>query len=201
LQLAALGVGTIGLIDGDAVELSNLHRQIIYRTADVGRAKVEVAAARLAAANPGVVLRTFAEHLTAGNLPRVFADFDFVVDATDRVEAKFLVNDGAVARGLPFSHAGVVGLQAQTFTVLPHKTACLRCLFPQPPPEEDMPTCQTAGVLGPLVGTIGTIQAAEAAKHLLRAGNLLADRLLTCDASTQRWRCIALARNPRCRTC
>lgn len=201
LELAAVGVGTIGLVDGDAIEISNLQRQIIYRSSDIGRSKVESAARRLRKSNPSVSVEAFDERLTHVNVARIFAAFDFIIDGTDRAESKFLVNDGAVAAGKPFSHAGVVGFQAQTFTILPRQSACLRCLFPTQPADDEVPTCQTAGVLGALVGTLGIIQAAEAVKHLLGIGSLLTDRLLTCDAWKQRWRCVAISRSPHCPAC
>ena len=201
LHLAAAGVGTLGLIDCDAVELSNLHRQILYRTADVGRRKVAAAAERIAALNPAVTVRGFDEHLSTRNLRDIFRDFDFVIDGTDRIETKYLVNDGAVLCGIPFSHAGIVGFQGQTLTVLPGRSACVRCLFPSPPPEGEVPTCQEAGVIGALAGTIGLVQAMEALKYVLGKGTLLADRLLTYDALTTRWRTVPLSRNPDCPLC
>jgi molybdopterin/thiamine biosynthesis adenylyltransferase len=201
LHLAACGIGTIGLLDADAVDVSNLQRQIIYRTSDVGRRKVDAAARRLSSAYPDVTLRLFDELLTQDNLPALFEGFDFVIDGTDRVESKFIVNDGAVATGVPFSHAGIVGFQGQTLTVLPRRSACLRCLFPSAPAEEDVPTCQAAGIIGSLAGTIGLIQACEALKFILGEGELLADRLLTYDAARRRWRTVALSRNPRCPVC
>ncbi|HXQ23306.1 MAG TPA: HesA/MoeB/ThiF family protein [Candidatus Acidoferrales bacterium] len=200
-HLAAAGVGTVGLIDGDAVELSNLHRQIIYRTADVGRRKVTAAAERIASRYPAVRLPCFDESLSERNLRDVFRGFDFVIDGTDRIETKYLVNDGAALCGLPFSHAGIVGFHGQTMTVVPSHSACLRCLFPSPPPAGDVPTCQETGVIGALAGTIGIVQATEALKFLLGSGTLLADRLLTYDALTMGWRTVGLSRNPACPLC
>lgn len=201
LQLAAAGVGTLGLIDGDTVELSNLHRQAMYRTPDIGRRKVRVAAERIAARHPNVSVRCFDEWLSARNLRSVFADFDFVIDGTDQVASKYLVNDGAVLCGTAFSHAGIIGFQGQTMTVLPGRSACVRCLFPCPPREGEIPTCEEAGVLGALAGSIGSIQATEALKYLLGSGTLLVNRLLTCDAERARWRTIGLSRNERCPLC
>jgi molybdopterin/thiamine biosynthesis adenylyltransferase len=201
LQLAAAGVGTLGLIDFDRVELSNLHRQIIYRTPDLGQAKVRAAAGRLAAVNPAVSLRCFDEALSTDNLFAIFRDFDFVIDATDRIGAKYLVNDGAVLCRIPFSHGGIVGFQGQTMTVLPGRSACFRCLFPTPPPIGEVATCQEAGVLGALGGSIGLVQAAEALKFASGIGSLLSDRLLTYDALGGRWRTVVLTRNRRCPVC
>lgn len=201
LHLAACGVGTIGLVDCDVVEESNLQRQIIYRTADRGRRKVDAAAQRLRRRYPDTAFRTFDVLLTAQNLPSTFRDFDFVIDGTDRVESKFLVNDGAVSLGIAFSHAGILGFQGQTFTVVPRRSACLRCLFPTPPSEDEVPSCQSAGVIGALAGTIGLIQAGEALKLLLEEGDLLTNRLLTYDAARQRWRIVRLSADPQCRAC
>jgi len=201
LSLAAVGVGTIGLIDGDAVDISNLHRQLLYRVEDIGRRKVVVAAERLAAQFPNVALQPFDARLTAENLSGLFPQFDFIIDGTDHLRSKFLVNDGAVLHRRPFSHAGVVGFSGQTMTVVPGQSACLRCLFPTPPPEGEIPTCQEAGIIGSLAGIIGAVQAAEALKYLLGVGGLLADRMLTYDALTGRWRTIHLSRNRRCPLC
>jgi molybdopterin/thiamine biosynthesis adenylyltransferase len=201
LHLAACGVGTIGLVDCDTVEESNLQRQIVYRTADLGRRKVEAAAQRLGLRYPNTALRTFDVRLTTENLPSIFRDFDFIIDGTDGVESKFLVNDGAVSLGIAFSHAGILGFQGQTFTVVPRRSACLRCLFPTPPSEDEIPSCQSAGVIGALAGTIGLIQAGEALKLLLEEGDLLTNRLLTYDAARQRWRIVRLSADPQCRAC
>jgi len=201
LQLAGAGVGTIGLVDGDEIALSNLHRQVIYRRDDLGRRKVVAAAQHLARLYPQVTVAVHDERLTAENLVRLFAGFDFVIDGTDHIASKYLVNDGAVLRRVPFSHAGVVGFQGQTMTVLPGRSACLRCLFPTPPPAGDIPTCQETGVIGALAGTMGILQAAEAIKYLLGTGDLLSDRLVTCDALAGRWRTVRLSRAAGCPLC
>ncbi|MBI1816078.1 MAG: HesA/MoeB/ThiF family protein [Deltaproteobacteria bacterium] len=201
LALALAGVGTIGLIDADRVDLSNLHRQILHTDADIGIAKVESARVKLAALHPAVTIRAIEERLTANTLPALFRQFDFVIDGTDTAASKFLINDGAVLTGTPYSHAGILGFRGQTFTVIPHRSACYRCLFPTPPPADEVPTCQEAGVIGMVAGAIGAIQAAEAIKFLLRRGELLTNRLLTFDALTARWRSITLKSNPHCPLC
>lgn len=201
LSLAAAGVAVLGLIDGDCVDHSNLHRQILYRTTDLGRHKAEAAAERIAASYPEVAVRFFNERLSADNVADIFTQFDFVVDGTDQIAAKYLVNDGAVLLGIPFSYAGVLGFQGQTMTILPGRSACLRCLFPSPPPADDIPTCQDAGVIGAVCGTIGTVQATEAIKYLSGLDNLLTDRLLTYDALHARWRTVAWARRRTCPLC
>ena len=200
-HLAHAGVGTLGLIDGDVVDPSNLHRQLLYRASDVGTSKVVVAARRLTAAFPRCTLTRFDERLTADNAMRIFSDFEFVIDGTDRIAAKYLVNDAAVLRGVPFSHAGVVGFQGQTFTVVPGQTACVRCLFPAPPPAGEVATCQEAGIIGSLAGSIGTLQAAEALKSILGTGRLLTDRLWTYDALRGRWRTVEIQRRRDCPLC
>ncbi len=201
LYLSLSGIGTLGLIDPDAVELSNLHRQILHSAADIGTPKVESARAKLSALTPHVTIRTFRERLTADNLVQIFREFDFVIDGTDNVAAKFLINDGAILSGTPYSHAGVLGFRGQTMTVLPRRSTCYRCLFPVPPPTDDVPTCHEAGVVGVVAGALGIVQAGEAIKYALETGGLLTDLLLTFDAITGRWRRIALGRNRQCPVC
>jgi molybdopterin-synthase adenylyltransferase len=201
LHLAAAGIGTLVLIDPDRVELSNLHRQILHRTSGIGTRKVASAAARIGARFPEVRVETHATALSPDNLPRLFGAADFIVDATDGIGAKFLINDGAVRLRRPFSHAGVLGFLGQTMTVLPGRSACCRCLFPEPPPAGEIPSCQEAGVVGGIGGLIGALQAAEAIKYLTGDGDLLTDRLLTYDGLSGRWRHVQLTRNPRCPVC
>ena len=201
LYLAAAGVGTLGLVDPDAVELSNLHRQILYDGGNTGRAKVAAAAAAIRARNPEVRAEEYAEALTAERLPDIFAGFDFVIDGTDRASTKFLINDGAVRAGTPYSHAGAVGWVGQTMTVLPGRSACYRCLFPEPPEDDDAPACQVAGIVGAVVGAIGIVQATEALKYLLGLGDLLTDRMATYDALALRWRVIPIPRRRTCPAC
>jgi len=200
-HLAAAGVGVLVLIDPDRVDLSNLHRQLLHRSRDIGSLKVDSAAAHLRERFPAVRLETHALALTDANGPQLMRAVDFVVDATDGVAAKFLVNDCAVRCGRPFSHAGILGFLGQTLTVLPGHSACYRCLFPEPPPSDEVPSCQEAGVVGGIAGVIGAMQAAEAIKHLTGAGPLSADCLVTYDALTDRWRRVRVKRNPRCPVC
>jgi len=201
LALALAGVGTIGLIDADVVELSNLQRQILHQTADLGRPKVASAREKLSRLNPAAAVIAHHERLRAENLPRLFHAYDFVIDATDGVVTKFLINDGAVLLGTPFSYGGIVQFTGQTLTVLPRQTACLRCLFPEVPAAEDIPTCQEAGIIGSLAGSLGLVQASEAVKYLGGDAELLTDRLLTYDALAPRWRAVPVKRNPRCPLC
>jgi molybdopterin/thiamine biosynthesis adenylyltransferase len=201
LALALAGVGTIGLIDPDVVELSNLQRQILHQTSDLDRPKVVSAREKLLRLNPAVAVLTHHERLQAENLPRLFRAYDFIIDATDGVATKFLINDGAVLLGKPFSYGGIVQFTGQTLTVLPRQTTCLRCLFPEIPSADDIPTCQEAGIIGSLAGSLGLVQAAEAVKYLDRDGELLTDRLLMYDALALRWRAVTVKRNPRCPLC
>jgi molybdopterin/thiamine biosynthesis adenylyltransferase len=195
------GVGTVGLIDADAVELSNLQRQILHQTPDLGRAKVVSAQEKLLRLNPAVTVVVHHERLQAENLPGLFRAYDFIIDATDGVTTKFLINDGAVLLGKPFSYGGIVQFTGQTLTVLPRQTTCLRCLFPEIPSADDIPTCQEAGIIGSLAGSVGLVQATEAVKYLNGDGELLTDRVLTYDALALRWRAVTVKRNPRCPLC
>lgn len=200
--LAAAGVGTLGIVDPDKVELSNLQRQILHATADIGRQKVASAQAKLNDLNPEVAIKTYALRFDEDNAAEIAADYQFVVDGSDNFETKFLVNDVCIQSEIAFSHAGIVRLQGQTMTVLPRKSACYRCLFQTPPPPEEMLNCQQSGILGAVAGTLGTIQATEAVKYL--AGfeeGLLTDRLLTYDAKTMKFHSVEIARNPQCSAC
>ncbi|OGQ48744.1 MAG: adenylyltransferase [Deltaproteobacteria bacterium RIFCSPLOWO2_02_FULL_57_26] len=200
--LAAAGIGTLGLVDYDRVELSNLQRQILHFTEDVGRQKVASAEEKLNRLNPEVEIRTLAVRLEERNATEILAAYDFIVDGSDNFATKFLVNDAAVALGKPFSHAGIVRLQGQTMTVIPGKSACYRCLFKGPPPPGEILSCQQAGILGAVAGTIGSIQATEAIKFFAgMEDDLLTDRLLIYDAKTLSFRTIEVQRDLGCAAC
>ena len=201
LYLAAAGVGTIGIADADRVDLSNLQRQVIHATADLGRAKVLSAAEKMVAVNPEVNVITHETWICAENIAAIIADYDFVIDATDNFAAKFLINDACVLAGKPYSHGGILQFDGQTFTVAPGTSPCYRCIFPEPPPKDVIPTCSRAGVIGVLPGVIGTLQATEAIKYLLGAGDLLTGRLLTYNALRMRFREIPVKKNARCPIC
>jgi adenylyltransferase/sulfurtransferase len=200
LALAAAGVGALGLVDPDAVELSNLHRQPLYGTGDLGRAKVEVAAERLRGLHPALRVDTWRACFAPAHAARL-GGFGVVLDGTDTVAAKFVVNDAAVAAGVPLVHAGVLGFRAQLMTVLPGTSACYRCVFEEAPPPGDVPSCQEAGVLGPVTALAGALQAAEAIRILTGARPAFADRLLSVDALAGSWRTVRVAANPRCPVC
>ena len=201
LYLAAAGIGTIGIADGDRVELSNLQRQIIHDSASIGRSKTASAAKRLQAINPACHVEQIPVMLDQDNLPGLLQRYDFVLDATDTLAAKFMINDLCVSQGVPFSHGGILRFQGQTMTVLPGVSPCYRCLFGELPPEEDREACERDGVFGLLPGVIGTLQAAEAVKFLLGIGTLLTSRLLTFDLLGMRFREVPVAVNPCCRSC
>jgi adenylyltransferase/sulfurtransferase len=202
LYLAAAGVGTLGLVDSDRVELSNLQRQILHSTQDLGRKKVESAKEKLQRLNPEVEIHTYPVRLDEENAAEILAPYAFIIDGSDNFATKFLVNDIAVGLGKAFSHAGIVRLQGQTMTVIPGRSACYRCLFKDPPPAGEILNCQQAGILGAIAGTIGSIQATEAIKYFVgMEDDLLVDRLLTYDAKTTKFRDIEVLRDPECRAC
>jgi adenylyltransferase/sulfurtransferase len=198
--LAAAGIGTLGLFDPDVVDVSNLHRQPLYDDDAVGRPKAASAADRLRAQMPGVRIEWEGRAITGGDAPLV-ARFDVVLDGTDSIPAKFLVNDLAVAANRPLVHAGVVGIRGQLLTVRPGHTSCYRCIFETPPPPEDAVSCTEAGVLGPLPALLGALQAAEAVRLLRGEPAAFADRLLTMDAWSGTWRSVPLARRLTCAAC
>jgi len=201
LYLAAAGVGTIGIIDADKVDLTNLQRQIIHHTADVGVEKVTSAANKIRAMNPDVTVKTYHEWARADNIRQIIREYDFVLDGTDNFPAKFLINDACYLEGTPFSHAGILQFVGQLMTVLPGESTCYRCIFEGPPPPDAVPSCSQAGVLGVLAGVIGSLQATEAIKYLLGLGDLLTDALLTYDALTMQFRKVQFDRNPACPLC
>jgi molybdopterin/thiamine biosynthesis adenylyltransferase len=200
LYLAAAGVGTIGIIDGDVVDLSNLQRQVIHFTPDIGKPKVQSAKEKINFINPDVNVVTYNTLFSADNAFDLIRDYDFIIDGTDNFPVKFLINDACVLAGKPFSHGGILRFDGQTMTYLPGR-ACYRCVFIAPPPPNVVPTCSQAGVLGAIAGMLGTIQAAEALKFLTGVGELLIDRLLTFNAKNMNFRTIDIHRNYRCPIC
>ncbi len=206
MYLAAAGVGTLGIADNDTVELSNLQRQIIHFTPDINRPKVISAKEKLKSLNPEVEIITYHEKITQKNITKLIEGYDFIIDATDNFESKFLINDTCVSMDKPFSHGGIYGFMGQTLTYIPGY-ACYRCIFEEPPKnteEENSPN--TSGrtnlpVIGVSPGVIGTIQATEALKYLLGIGNLLTNTLLTVDLLTMEFRKIEIEKNPDCPVC
>jgi molybdopterin/thiamine biosynthesis adenylyltransferase len=198
--LAVAGIGGLGLADPDVVELSNLPRQPLYATTDVGRPKVAVAAERLRALVPGLPIEAWRKRVTSGDVSFARA-FDVILDGTDTIAAKFAVNDLAVTAGVPLVHAGVLGFRAQLLTVLPHASACYRCLFEEAPPPGDVPSCEEAGVLGPVAALAGALQAAEAVRIVCGADAAFAGRLLAIDLRAGSFRSVPVPPNPRCAAC
>ncbi|OPY68800.1 MAG: putative adenylyltransferase/sulfurtransferase MoeZ [Syntrophorhabdaceae bacterium PtaU1.Bin034] len=201
LYLAAAGVGTIGIVDGDRVDLSNLQRQVIHFTDNVGVSKVDSAREKIKRLNPDVRVIAHKEMAFSHNIAEIIGGYDFVIDGTDNFPAKFLINDACVLGGKPLSHAGILRFDGQTITVLPNNSACVRCLFIAPPPAGAVPSCSQAGVIGGMAGVIGTIQALEAIKFLLGLGDLLTNRLLVFEALAMRFREVKVGRNPDCPVC
>jgi len=201
LYLAAAGVGTIGIVDSDTVELSNLQRQIAHFTGDINVAKVESAAEKMRLINPDITVMTYRDYLCAENITKIIEGYDFVIDGTDNFPTKFLVNDACIFLGIPFSHGGILRFNGQTTTIIPGQTACYRCSFRKPPPPDAVPSCAQAGVLGAVAGMLGTIQAAEALKYITGAGELLTNALLTFDARTMAFRKIRLNKQENCPVC
>ncbi len=200
--LAAAGVGTLGIVDSDQVEISNLQRQILHSTEDLGRKKVDSAKDQLQRLNPEVDIRLYPVRLSEENAAEILKDYDFIIDGSDNFDTKFLVNDTALALGKAFSHAGIMRFQGQTMTVVPHKSACYRCLFKEPPPPGEILGCQPMGILGAIAGTIGSIQATEAVKFFLgMEEELLVNRLLTFDGKQMNFRTIPVRRDPQCKAC
>jgi molybdopterin-synthase adenylyltransferase len=201
LYLAAAGIGTIGIADADDVDISNLQRQVIHFTNDVGKPKVISAKEKIEAINPDVQVTTYQEWISAANIMEIISGYDFIIDGTDNFAAKFLINDACVLAGKPYSHGGILQFVGQTITVLPGESTCYRCVFPTPPPKDAIPTCSQAGVIGVLPGVIGSIQATEAIKFLLGKGELLAGRMLMYDALKMKFRDVVINRNPKCPVC
>ncbi|MCA1808603.1 MAG: ThiF family adenylyltransferase [Kiritimatiellia bacterium] len=195
--LAAAGVGTIGLLDDDVVELSNLQRQVLHATADLGRQKIESGAEKLHALNPELQLRKHAVPLTKVNAAIICADYDFIVDAMDNFKSKLQLADACHILGKPYSHAGILGFFGQTMTVMPGQSACSRCLLC----EDDCADQAVAGVIGSAPGVIGAIQAVEAVKYIIGAGGLLTNTLLACDLLNMQFRRVAVRRRPSCPLC
>lgn len=200
LYLAAAGVGTLGVIDGDVVDLSNLQRQVIHFTPDVGKPKVESAKEKIIKINPDVKVITYHDFFSAENAFDLIKNYDFIVDGTDNFPVKFLINDACVLAGKPYSHGGILRFDGQTFTHV-KGAACYRCAFHSPPPPNAVPSCSQAGVLGAIAGMLGTIQAAEVLKFLTGTGDLLVNRLLTFNAKTMNFRTVSIRKNSKCPIC
>jgi molybdopterin/thiamine biosynthesis adenylyltransferase/rhodanese-related sulfurtransferase len=201
LYLAAAGVGTIGLVDADAVEASNLQRQIIHSTARIGKLKTESARETIQGLNPDIKVVTHNVWLDRSNVADIIAGYDLIVDGTDNFPTRYLLNDAAIIAGKPVVHGSVFRFEGQVTVFKPYDGPCYRCLFPEPPPPELAPSCAEAGVLGVLPGTIGMLQATEAIKLILGIGEPLIGRLLTYDALSETFEELRLRRDPQCPAC
>jgi molybdopterin/thiamine biosynthesis adenylyltransferase/rhodanese-related sulfurtransferase len=201
LYLAAAGVGTLGLVDFDVVDLTNLQRQIIHTTDDVGRPKLDSAAEKLAAINPFIQLRKFETKLTSANALDIIRQFDIVADGTDNFPTRYLVNDACVLTGKPNVYASIFRFEGHASVFAAERGPCYRCLYPEPPPPGLVPSCAEGGVLGILPGLLGVIQATEVIKLILGSGEPLIGRLLLVDALAMRFRELRLRKNPECPVC
>jgi len=201
LYLAAAGVGTLGIVDFDVVDESNLQRQIIHGTKDVGRAKIASATDRLLDINPNTKIEAFEKRLTSENALELFKDFDVIVDGTDNFPTRYLVNDASVLTGKPNVYGSIFRFEGQASVFWAEKGACYRCLYPEPPPPGLVPSCAEGGVLGVLPGIVGTIQANEVIKVILGAEGILLNRLLLFDAWKMTFRQLKLHKDPNCPLC
>jgi sulfur-carrier protein adenylyltransferase/sulfurtransferase len=201
LYLAAAGVGTLGIVDFDVVDFTNLQRQIIHSTADVGRKKLDSAAEKLKGINPFLNLRTFETKLTSENALELFREFDIIADGTDNFPTRYLVNDACVLTGKPNVYGSIFRFEGQASVFATDEGPCYRCLYPEPPPPGLVPSCAEGGVLGILPGLVGVIQATETIKLILGAGDPLIGRLLLVDALGMKFRELKLRKNPDCPAC
>ena len=201
IYLTAAGVGTLGIVDFDVVDYTNLQRQIIHSTNDVGRKKLDSAADKLTALNPFLNLRTFDMKLTSANALELFREFDIVADGTDNFPTRYLVNDACVLTGKPNVYGSIFRFEGQASVFATEEGPCYRCLYPEPPPPGLVPSCAEGGVLGILPGLIGVIQATETIKLILGQGDSLAGRLLLVDALAMKFRELKLRKNPDCPVC
>ncbi|MQA65000.1 MAG: molybdopterin-synthase adenylyltransferase MoeB [Alphaproteobacteria bacterium] len=203
MYLGAAGVGRIGIVDDDAVDLSNLQRQVIHATSRIGQPKVESAAQAIAAINPDVTVETFPARLDPGNVMEMIARFDLVADGTDNFATRFLLNDACYFARKPLVSAALLRFEGQisTFRAYEGDNPCYRCIFPAPPPEGLIPTCAEGGVLGAVAGVVGCLQATEVIKELLGIGDSLAGKLVVMDALTATFRRITVRRDPACPLC
>src|SRR6478735_12184942 len=201
LYLGAAGVGTLGLVDFDVVDYTNLQRQVIHRTEDVGRPKLDSAADKLKAMNPFLNIKKFNTHLSSDNALEIFKEFDIIADGTDNFPTRYLTNDACVLSGKPNVYASIFRFEGQASVFGMPDGPCYRCLYPEPPPPGLVPSCAEGGVLGILPGLLGVIQATEVIKLILGSGDPLIGRLLLVDALGMKFRELKLRKNPNCVVC
>ncbi len=201
LYLTAAGVGKIGIADCDEVEISNLQRQILHSTSNIGKLKTSSAKERLTDLNPDVEIITHEVRLNSKNILNIIKDYDIVVDGSDNFPTRYLVNDACVISGKPLSHGGIFRFDGQAMTIVPGEGPCYRCLFPEPPPAGLVPSCQESGILGAVAGVIGVIQANEVLKFILGAGELLVGKLLIFNALESSFRRVSVPKDNNCPVC
>jgi sulfur-carrier protein adenylyltransferase/sulfurtransferase len=201
LYLAAAGVGTLGLVDFDRVDTSNLQRQVLFNTADVGQPKAEVAARRLRDLNPDVKVNTYNTALKRDNILEILEDYDLIVTAPDNFPTRYLTNDAAVLLGKPNIYSAVFRFEGQVTVFKPKEGPCYRCLFPEPPPPGTLPPASQVGVMGAMVGTLGTLQATEVIKHITGAGESLVGKLLIYDSMDMGFKKLRIHKDPSCPVC
>ncbi|MHA1380291.1 MAG: HesA/MoeB/ThiF family protein [Candidatus Helarchaeota archaeon] len=199
--LAASGVGKIGILDFDTVDVSNLQRQILHFTKDIGRLKVISAKEKLEGLNPNITIETIETQLTPKNARKIIRGFDYVVDGSDNFATKYILNDSCIIEGVPFTIAGILGFHGQVLTVIPNETACYRCVYVTPPPPGTVPSCSQAGVFGAIPGIIGSIQTSEVIKYLLGIGKLLTDTILLVDIGELVFQKIDIRKRDTCKAC
>jgi thiazole biosynthesis adenylyltransferase ThiF len=201
LYLAAAGVGTIGLVDFDTVDASNLQRQVLFTTEDVGKPKVEAAAKRLKALNPDVTINTYAVALKSDNIMDILKDYDMIIDGTDNFPTRYLTNDAAVLSGKPNVYGSIFRFEGQVTVFKTPEGPCYRCLYPEPPPPGEVPSCAEGGVMGAMVGTIGAIQATEAIKLITGAGKPAVGKFVIYNSLDVNFRVLKLHKDPECPVC
>ncbi len=201
LYLASAGIGRIGLVDFDTVDISNLHRQILFTEDDLGKSKAEVAAEKLGRINPHIEIETFNSRLSVSNVSYILKDYDYVLDGTDNFSTRYLINDACVMMGKINVHAAIYRFDGQLSVFGKKNHACYRCVFPEPPPPELVPSCAEAGVLGVLPGLLGTMQALELIKMVTGIGTPMLNQLVLVDTKTMSQRIISLERDPACPVC
>lgn len=201
LYLASAGIGHLGIVDSDKVELNNLQRQIMHSTKTIGVMKAESAKERINQINPDVKVYAYNTRLTSENIMGIIKDYDFIVDGSDNFPTRYLVNDACVMANKSFSHGGIFRFDGQAFTIVPGKGPCYRCLFSEPPPPGLVPSCQEAGILGAVAGVIGVIQANEVLKFVLGIGELLVGRLLIFNAKDSTFRIVKIPKDENCPVC
>ena len=199
--LAAAGVGKIGIVDSDKADLSNLQRQILHFTKDVGKLKTESAKEKLTAINPDCEVVPHTTRINAQNVLDIIGDYDAVINGSDNFPTRYLINDACIISKTPLFEGAVIGFSGQAMTILPHESACYRCLYEEPPPPGLVPSCQEAGVMGATPGVIGLIQATEVVKWILGKGKLLTNRVLIYSGLDMEFNELPVARNPKCPVC